>query len=442
MNDKVFLTSKKIDWLVSLLMGRLMPKVIVFSVLFLSVSSQAATLPQLMRQALNQHPQVRAQQAIIDVKEVGVATAKWQYYPTLSANYETVSAAESDASFAGDSDVTTLNIEQPIWSGGLLAAGVDIASSQVALEHVQLQVVKLNIAEAMLQAYGQWLSGYKTMQAWDQGLNIHQKLQNQVQNRVDHGVSAPIDLTLAKGRLASTQVQYLTAESEAQLALDEINQLTQRQFTHQDLIKEAHLSAPVLVHLTVQEMWAKARSFDPQIALAQSHIGLAQFELQQQKASISPRLYFRAEQQVNSFSNAQAGSSVRFFLGLSGSSGAGLSVLSKNNAAAATVAAKEAALVAVEYTRRQNLVNLMTKIDALHLRIETLSSAMTVTLAVSKSYSRQFLAGRKTWQEVLNSAREQVQMEVQMVDLEAALLVAQWRLALITSGLTASGDRS
>jgi hypothetical protein len=33
-------------------------------------------------------------------------------------------------------------------------------------------------------------------------------------------------------------------------------------------------------------------------------------------------------------------------------------------------------------------------------------------------------------------------MEVQMVDLEVALLVAQWRLALITSGLTASGDRT
>ena len=69
MNDKVFLTSKKIDWLVSLLMGRRMPKVVFFSALFISVSSQAATLPQLMRQALNQHPQVRAQQAIIDVKK-------------------------------------------------------------------------------------------------------------------------------------------------------------------------------------------------------------------------------------------------------------------------------------------------------------------------------------------------------------------------------------
>lgn len=442
MNDNVFFTSKKIGWLVGLLIGSLMPKVVVFSTLLISVSGQAASLPQLMRQALAQHPQVRAQQAVINVKEIGVDTARWQYYPTISANYETVSAAKSDVSFAGDNDVTTLIIEQPIWSGGLLAAGVDVASSQVALENVQLQVVKLNIAEAILQAYGKWLSGYKTMQAWDRGLDIHTELKNQVQNRVDHGVSAPIDLTLARGRLVSTQVQYLTAESEAQLALDEINQLTQRQFTHQDLIKEAHTSVPMMMNLTEQAMWAKARIFDPQIALAQSQIGLSQFELKQQKKSISPRLYFRAEQQVNSFSNAQAGSSMRFFFGLSGSSGAGLSLLSKNNAAAAKVTAKEAALVAVEHDRRQKLVYLMMKIDALHLRIDTLSSAMAVTLAVSTSYARQFLAGRKTWQEVLNSAREQVQIEVQMVDLEAALLVAQWRLALTTLGLTASTERT
>ena len=92
MNDKVFLTSKKIGWLVSLLMGRRMPKVVFFSALFISVWGQAATLPQLMRQALNNHPQVHAQLALINVKKVGVATAKWQYYPTLSANYETVSA--------------------------------------------------------------------------------------------------------------------------------------------------------------------------------------------------------------------------------------------------------------------------------------------------------------------------------------------------------------
>jgi len=440
MNDKVFLTSKKIGWLDSLLMGRKMPKVVFLSALFISVLGQAATLPQLMRQALNNHPQVHAQLAVINVKKVGVATAKWQYFPTVSANYETVSAAKSDASFTGSSDVTTLSIEQPIWSGGLLAAGVDVASNQVALEHGQLQVVKLNIAESVLQAYGKWVNGYETMQAWGRGLAVHKDLENQVQNRVDHGVSAPIDLALATGRVASTHGQYLAAEAEAQLALDEINQLTQNQLTHEDLLQDLSASSPLIINLNNHEMWVKAQLIDPQIALAQSEIQLAQVELKQQKASISPRLYFRAEQQVNSFSSAQAGSSTRFFFGLSGSSGAGLSLLSQNNAAAAMVTAKQAALAAIKYTKRQNLVNLITKIDALQFRIEALNAAMEATLAVSKSYSRQFLAGRKSWQEVLNSAREQVQMEVQIVDLEAAVLVAQWRLLLNTSDLTLRGD--
>ena len=440
MNNKVFITSKKIGRLGGLLISRGMPKVVFLSALLVSVSGQGSTLPQLMRQALNHHPQVHAQLAIIDVKKVGVATAKWQYYPTLSANYETVSVAKSDASFMGSSEVTTLSIEQPIWSGGLLAAGVEAANSHVALGQGQLQVVKLNVAETVLQAYGHWVSGHQTMQAWGRALAVHKDLENQVQNRVDYGVSAPIDLALAAGRVASTLGQYLAAESEAQLALDAINQLTQNQLTHQDLVQDLSASAPIMLNLNHHGMWDKAQLIDPQITLAKSEIRLAQVELKQQKASISPRLYFRAEQQVNSFSNAQAGSSTRFFFGFSGTSGAGLSVLSKNNAAAAMVKAKQAALAAIKYTQRQKLVNLITKIDALQLRTEALNSAMEATLAVSNSYSRQFLAGRKTWQEVLNSAREQVQMEVQIVDLKAALLVAQWRLLLNTSDLTLKGD--
>lgn len=440
MNFKVFIISNIMCWKGLYVIGTRMPRYVFLSLLLVSGSAQAATLPQLFMQALSHHPKVMAQHAVIEVNKVGVVTAEWQYYPTVSASYETVSASVTDSSFSGASDVTTLRIEQPLWSGGRLSAGVDVATSKVALENVQLQVVKINIAESVLQAYGKWVSGYQTMQAWGRGLAVHKDLESQVQNRVDHGVSAPIDLALAKGRVASTHAQYLAAKSEAQLALDEINQLTQSQFTHQNLVQDLSASASVMVNLNDRDMWAKAQLIDPQIALAQSEIALAQVELKQQKASIFPSVYFRAEQQVNSFSNAQAGSSMRFFVGLSGQSGAGLSLLSKNNAAIAMVAAKEAALVSVKYSKRQTLINLVTKIDSLHYQINALSSAMEATLAVSKSYSRQFLAGRKTWQEVLNSAREQVQMEVQIVDLKAAVLVAQWRLALNTSDLTISGD--
>lgn len=401
--------------------------------------AQASTLPQLVHQALTNHPKVAAQQAIVEVKKVGVETAEWQYYPTLSASYETVDAAASDTSYNGDSDVTTVRIQQPLWSGGRLDAGVDVAHSQVVLEQSQLDAVKVTIAESVVEAYGKWLSGYRTMQAWERGLDIHKKLERQVENRVNHGVSAPIDLALAQGRVASTHAQYLAAESEAQLALDEINQLTRQGYNHVILADYISSSVPINIVLTREQMWLKSQQVDPQVMLAQREIEAAEFEMVEQQAATKPNVYLRAEQQVNSFSNAQAGSSLRVFIGISGDSGAGLSLLSKNSAAAANVAAKKAALAAVQYNKRQKLDNLVTKIASLNYRVETLSAAMETTSAVSSSYSRQFLAGRKTWQEVLNSAREQVQMEVQIVDLESAVLVAKWRLALRTLGLSFGG---
>lgn len=442
MDYKVLITNNLNYWPGIYLLGKGV-SVYVFLVLpliLIGASAQAATLEQLVHQALKNHPKLAAQQAIIDAKEVGIETAEWQYYPTLSASYEAVSAAKSDVSYAGDTGVTTLRIEQPLWSGGRLAVGVDLATSKVALEQIQLQVVQINIAESVLDAYGKWVSGYRTMQAWERGLKLHKGLEEQVQNRVNHGVSAPIDLALAQGRVASTHAQYLAAKSESELALDEINQLTQFQYTPTELAKHLSASQPTMVSLNSHEIWNRALLVDPQIAFAQNEIGLAKLELHEQEAAINPNVYFRAEQQVNSFSTAQVGSSMRFFIGISGNSGAGLSLLSQNNGAAAMVLAKQAVLVAIQYTKRQKLAQLVSKIKSLHYRIDALASAMKITLAVSESYSRQFLAGRKTWQEVLNSAREQVQMEVQIVDLEAAVLVAQWRLALYTLGHRLGGE--
>jgi adhesin transport system outer membrane protein len=414
---------------------------VVFSVICISTSVvHASTLPQLVHQALENHPKVAAQRAIVDVKKIGVETAEWQYFPTLSASYEVVSASASDTSYNGNNGVTTVRIQQPLWAGGRLDAGVDIANSQVAVETSQLDAVKISIAESVVEAYGKWMSGYRTMQAWEHGLDIHEQLQRQVENRVTHGVSAPIDLTLAQGRVASTRAEYLAAESEAQLALDEINQLTRNQYSHMILADYVSSSVPINITLNRDDIWVKSQRVDPQIKLAQKEIEAAQFELAKQQAATKPNVYLRAEQQVNNFSSAQTGSSMRFFIGISSDSGAGLSLLSKNSGAAAIVAAKEAALISVKYSKRQKLDNLVTKTESLNDRISIVKAAMETTSAVSSSYSRQFLAGRKTWQEVLNSAREQVQMEVQLVDLEAAALVAKWRLVLRTLGLTfASG---
>jgi adhesin transport system outer membrane protein len=68
-------------------------------------------------------------------------------------------------------------------------------------------------------------------------------------------------------------------------------------------------------------------------------------------------------------------------------------------------------------------------------RSQALQQAAELAEQVLASSDRQYLTGRKTWQDLMNSAREQVQAQLQLVDLEVLQLVASWRLALLTSGL-------
>jgi len=54
---------------------------------------------------------------------------------------------------------------------------------------------------------------------------------------------------------------------------------------------------------------------------------------------------------------------------------------------------------------------------------------------VMLSHDRQFLAGRKSWTEVLNAARELSQAQAQLTDVKANHIAVSWRLALFVNGL-------
>ena len=68
-----------------------------------------------------------------------------------------------------------------------------------------------------------------------------------------------------------------------------------------------------------------------------------------------------------------------------------------------------------------------------------LLSALKATEGVVQSWGRQYLAGRKTWQDLMNSVREEVQLRAQIADFDASQLVATWRIALMTGLILATG---
>ena len=399
----------------------------------ISSVTNASSISELVNSALASHPSVAAAQADIRVAKASVEAAEWQFYPTAGFNVEYVQASSSDTSYVGDPLVTTLTVDQPVWNWGRVQAGVDIASAGEVVAKAKLRQQQWSIAEQVVNAYGSWYGAYKTQLAWQRGLTIHTELLQQVENRVNQGVSAVIDLSLAQGRVASTEAEYLTSQADADIALYELVDLVSTDLSHEQLaqgleLPELDISNASLLHLLAQNI-------DPSVEQARAEIALAEYELIEKEAGLMPAVYLRAEHQLNSFSNANSGNNTRVFLGLSGSTGAGLSMLSASNGAKAKIESKKSAFNSVIKSRRQQITSLIAKIRSLTERVAMLEQALTTTSSVSDSYKRQFLAGRKSWQEVMNSAREQVQMEVQIVDLQAASNVAKWRLALYTSGL-------
>mgnify|MGYP006273306221 FL=1 len=67
----------------------------------------------------------------------------------------------------------------------------------------------------------------------------------------------------------------------------------------------------------------------------------------------------------------------------------------------------------------------------------SLQAGLASTQAMVDSWDRQFLAGRKTWVEVMNAARELAQAQTALADVEVGYVVATWRLAVLAEGVPA-----
>jgi adhesin transport system outer membrane protein len=162
-----------------------------------------------------------------------------------------------------------------------------------------------------------------------------------------------------------------------------------------------------------------------------------ELDVEIRKAQLLPEVYARAEHQQGSFTSFGPSSANRFFIGLSATPGAGLSALSGVDAAVARLQSFQSELDA---TRR----SLIEQVSLEHVsaltqaqRRVSLRSGLSSTQAMVDSWDRQFLAGRKTWVEVMNAARELAQAQTALAEVEVGYVVATWRLAVLAEGVPA-----
>jgi outer membrane protein, adhesin transport system len=411
--------------------------VLLCAVLPLSVHAQV--LEQLIASALASHPSAQGQRALVQSAEAGVDSARWQFYPTPSVSVETANASAADRLYEGDNRVSTLRLQQPLWTGGRLSAGMDKAAAGLVVSQASLEEVRLQLGLRVVQTYGDWLSAHLKTLANEKSLATHVRLREQVKRRLTEGASAQSDLVLAVARLEGISADVTAARAQGEIALARLGQLLGSPVD--GLALTAVLASPRALNGGAQALLERAIGINPTVTKAQAQARVQEAVIEERRADLMPEVYVRIERQYGNYNFPNGEPQNRLFIGLTSRFGAGLSTVSNIEAARTQHAA---ALTEIEVQSRtvseQVLADYALSLSAAS-RMASIQASLRAAEDVSASYDRQFLAGRKSWLDVMNAARELAQTETQLADLQSTQVVVTWRLVAYTRGIDAVGEK-
>ena len=273
------------------------------------------------------------------------------------------------------------------------------------------------------------------LQAQEKSLQELTRLGEQIARRVDEGVGAPVDQTLATSRIDALVAEIASVRAQRRVALTRLAQLSGGPVDEAQLANDQATAHAKGAAEDVVLQQPHAESINPAVLKARAQVKVQEAVLGERKADLYPELSLRVEQQFGNYSSLGRRNTARVFLSLNSRLGAGLSSWSSANSA-------EATLQAATFQVEEQLLSLGTQIQTdaatasqLVARIRTLRASQVSVQQVFESYSRQYLAGRKSWLEVMNASREIAQGEIQLAEAQASHVVVTWRLAIVAFGL-------
>jgi adhesin transport system outer membrane protein len=393
------------------------------------------SLPALVVGVLRTHPSLRAQQALGESAKHALESARWQFYPTPSISFEQVDTGQTDPSYAayGDKAVTTLRLQQPLWTGGRLTAGLNKAQAGLAVSQATLDALRQDLAVRVVQVYADWLGADLKILAFEKSLKAHRALQDQIDRRIAGGASPRSDLTLLLGRAQQTEADLSAAQAQALSALGRLSQMVGNEL--QPRLLEQALGVPLGLASNTQDLLQQVQVHNPGVLKLLAQARMAQGEVAERQADLKPEVYLRAESQHGSYNTPGSPTLTRIFVGVSSHFGAGLSSMTQVSGAQARYQSALAEVDSARLSLAEQIQSDYAQAAAGQVRLLALVAALESSDSIARAWNRQFIAGRKSWLDVMNAVREQTQLETQIADAKSSQLLLSWRLAILGQGL-------
>lgn len=385
----------------------------------------AQDLPRLrdaLAVAVLEHPVLRAREADVRATQSDVEAARWQYWPTPSVN---VSRPDRALIAGTDRSVTTLSLRQPLWTAGRLSAAVAYAGARQQTAEAVREEARRDIALEVIQAWGELWMAAERVRVFEGSVKTHRQFLQQIQRRTASGLSVHSDIALASSRLEGVQADLANGRAALDSARERLRTLTGRS------VLTADLPRPLWLAQGEEEAVLNAMRADPSLMRLQSEVQELRAQIDSAKSSYWPELYATASERHGDIT----GRTGQLAVGFESRWGAGLSNVAAMQAAQQRLQSRQEDLAFRTRKLTEQVRSERRQLEAIRTREQAFRQALEAASAVAESWDRQFVVGKKAWQDLMNAVRESTQTEIQLVDAMGSAAVVDWRLAVLTHGI-------
>ena len=381
----------------------------------LAMGEEATELATAIELAARTFPTVAAARASERAARASLGGAKWARFPGVSLELLGGTSGSSSNDYR-------LSVEQPLWTGGRITGMIKMNRAQVMASQFAVSEVQLDVAMRVSAAYFEFQRLIQREAILDESLGEYQKLVDSMERRVANEISPAADLELARSRAAQVAQEKSITFGQRRMALTRLRELTgDPTFSITSILSYD----PAIHHPDQEGLLEQALAFDPKRRKLNADVLVAAADVQVRKSAIFPQL--NAQYEKPTFGPDRVGVVLR------AQTDGGLSRFSAVSVARERQASAEIALLSNERELRE-----LIEVDELENAVakdRAASSAISATsaTAVTESFMRQFVAGRRTWFDVMNAVRESMTARISEVDARISAMASASRL-LMRSG--------
>jgi adhesin transport system outer membrane protein len=375
-------------------------------------------LEDALRVAASEHPSVAARQSELRAALMKLDLAERQKYPGL--------VAQSAKDGAGK-QVTTLRIEQPLWTGGRITGEIDAAQAGIQQAEAGVLQSQLDIMLKVVAGFTELGRIQSRQLAARSNVEEHARLDNMIQRRVESKVSPTSDSIQANSRLAQARAELNQLEALAIRARSTLSQATGNPVTDIVVPKQRDMD-----EYPLETLVSTALDFSPALRKLDGEHAATTAEMAVRRSGAYPQFKMRLDR---TFGGAGAGTNA--YLALDVQTGAGFATIASVKEAEAR---RDAIQSQMEVARRETIDAVSADwadLKSFRMQARDLKSQVDSTTAVFDSFVRQYAVGRKGWNDVLNAQREVTQARYQLADADWGTLRSALRLQLLTGLMTA-----